>query len=88
MNPSDLPPKMCQNIEKTLCDLGNLVSGQFPMTHRRVYAGDRPVATYFCLHGPRSVKLTAILDQRQNQIIFYGSDGVRRSSQPFVPAAV
>ena len=79
---------MCVSIEKELCDIGNLVSGQFPLTHRRVYHAGQPVATYFCLHGPRSVKLTAILDQRQNQIIFYGSDGVRRRSQPVAPPAV
>ena len=71
-----------QRVEERLCELGNLVSGQFPMTHRPVMKGRRNVGTYFCVHGPRSVKLTAIHDRVRNEILYYGSDGVRRESVP------
>ena len=71
---------LAESVERKLCELGNLVSGQFPMTRRDLIRGGQPVGSYFCVHGPRSVKLTAIHDTRQNQIIFYGSDGVRRTA--------
>jgi len=32
---------------------------------------------YFCLHGPRAVKFTAIWETDRNQILFYGSTGER-----------
>ncbi|MEM9826131.1 MAG: hypothetical protein AAF958_06055 [Planctomycetota bacterium] len=69
-----------EDIERRLCELGNLVTGQFPMTARQVLRGGRNVGMYFCIHGPRSVKLTAIYDQPNSQIIYYGSDGMRRES--------
>lgn len=71
---------LCKTIEEKLCDLGHLVPDQFPVTQREVIRGGQLVGVYFCLHGPRSVKLTAICDYRQNTVIFYGSDGVRRES--------
>lgn len=80
MNDSNAP--FLSSIEEKLCELGNLVSGQFPMTRRDLIRGGKNVGSYFCVHGPRSVKLTAIHDTRQNQVIFYGSDGVRRAAQP------
>lgn len=67
-------------IENRLCELGHLEPRQFPMTRRELYRGKRPCGLYFCLHGPRSVKLTAILDFDSRTVIFYGSDGTRREA--------
>ena len=67
-------------IERRLCELGNLVTGQFPLTRREVMRRGDTVADYYCLHGPRSVKLTAIVDHRRGEILFYGSDGIRKES--------
>ncbi|MGB1817432.1 MAG: hypothetical protein ACPHJ3_18860 [Rubripirellula sp.] len=53
---------------------------QFPMTQREVIRSGETVGVYFCVHGPRSVKLTAICDFSKNTVIFYGSDGIRRES--------
>lgn len=75
-------PTLCQNVERRLCDLGHLVPHQFPMTQREVVRGGKTVGVYFCVHGPRSVKLTAICDFKKKQVIFYGSDGIRRESMP------
>jgi hypothetical protein len=37
----------------------------------------RPCGVYFCLHGPRSVKFSAIWDAENNYVLFYGSTGER-----------
>lgn len=82
---------LCARVEKRLCELGHLVPSQFPMTQREVIRAGKMVGVYFCLHGPRSVKLTAICDFTKNTVIFYGSDGIRRESVQVVvqsPAAV
>lgn len=71
---------LCENVERRLCEIGHLVAKQFPMTQREVVCGGKVVGVYFCVHGPRSVKLTAICDFPKRQVIFYGSDGIRRES--------
>ncbi len=75
-------PLLCATVERRLCELGHLVCDQFPMTQREVVRGGKTVGIYFCVHGPRSVKLTAICDFAKKQVIFYGSDGIRRESMP------
>ncbi|TWU45542.1 hypothetical protein Q31b_07160 [Novipirellula aureliae] len=71
---------LCGKIEHKLCELGHLEPKEFPMTHREVVRGGKLCGLYFCLHGPRSVKLTAICDFTKSLIIYYGSDGIRRES--------
>ena len=71
-------PTLCATVEKRLCELGHLEPHQFPMTQREVVRSGKPIGVYFCVHGPRSVKLTAICDFFKNTVIFYGSDGIRR----------
>ena len=71
-----------ETIERRLCDLGALVTNEFPMTQREIVRGGKICGLYFCVHGPRSVKLTAIADLQNQTMIFYGSDGVRRESIP------
>jgi len=70
------------SVERRLCEIGHLEHNQFPMTQREVNRGGKPCGIYFCVHGPRSVKLTAICDLARKLVIFYGSDGVRRESIP------
>ncbi len=71
---------LCVTVERRLCELGHLEPHQFPMTQREVIKSGKSVGVYFCVHGPRSVKLTAICDFYKNNVIFYGSDGNRRDS--------
>jgi hypothetical protein len=73
---------LCLTVERRLCELGHLEPNQFPMTQREVLRAGKTVGVYFCVHGPRSVKLTAICDFFKNMVIFYGSDGIRRESIP------
>jgi hypothetical protein len=70
--------QLCSSIEQRLCELGHLVPDQFPMTQREVIRGGDIVGIYFCMHGPRSVKLTAICDLEKRNVVFYGTDGLRR----------
>lgn len=78
--------KLCKKIENRLCQLGHLEPNQFPLTQREVIRGGKTVGVYYCLHGPRSVKLTAICDLFKNTVIFYGSDGIRRESMEIAVA--
>ena len=72
--------QLCRHVERRLCDFGQLEPSQFPMTRRDVMRGGKNCGIYFCLHGPRSVKLTAICDFDHKTVIFYGSDGIRKDS--------
>jgi hypothetical protein len=73
-------PQMRQQVESKLCELGALEPHEFPLTQREVVRRGKTCAIYFCLHGPRSVKLTAIADLKTRSMVFYGSDGVRRET--------
>ena len=64
-------------VHSTLCDQNELESGAFEITERILVRGKRACGIYFCLHGPRSVKLTAIWETERNTILFYGSSGER-----------
>ena len=64
-------------VNETLCQHDQLVPNVFPVTERILTRGGRPCGLFFCLHGPRSVKLTAIWETDTNTILFYGSSGER-----------
>ena len=64
-------------IYTTLCDHCQLQPGAFDMTERTLLRGNSPCGIYFCLHGPRATKFTAIWETDRNQILFYASDGER-----------
>ena len=66
-----------QFVYATLCNHEQLEIGAFEMTERILVRGDHPCGIYFCLHGPRSVKYTAIWETDRNSILFYGSTGER-----------
>ncbi len=64
-------------ISYTLCEYNQLQLGAFPMTERILHRGGRQCGIFFCLHGPRSARFTAIWDKDRGQILFYGSQGER-----------
>jgi hypothetical protein len=64
-------------IHHTLCEQNQLEPGAFDVTERILVRRQRPCGMFFCLHGPRSVKLTAIWETERNTILFYGSSGER-----------
>jgi len=57
-----------QFVSHTLCKQNDFEEGIFQVTESGIF---------FCLHGPRSVKLTAVWETEKNSILFYGSTGER-----------
>ena len=47
------------------------------LTARLLTRNNTPCGIYFCLHGPRAVRLSAIWETDANTILFYGSRGQR-----------
>jgi len=64
-------------VNETLCDHYQLQIDAFQMTERILRRGGRPCGIYFCLHGPRAAKFSAIWETDRNCILFYGPDGER-----------
>lgn len=64
-------------VYETLCHHEMLEVGVFPMTLKVLRRQNSPCGIYFCLHGPRSVKFTAIWDSDRNTVLFYGASGER-----------
>jgi hypothetical protein len=64
-------------INNILCEHNQLEVGAFPLTERILVRSERPCGIYFCLHGPRAVKFSAIWETQRNTVLFYGSTGER-----------
>jgi hypothetical protein len=66
----------------TLCSHDQLEPDAFAMSESVLLRAATPCGMYFCLHGPRQVKYTAIWETDRNTILFYGPSGERfRKSQ-------
>jgi hypothetical protein len=75
-------------VHHTICEQNELQIGAFIVTERILVRGRRPCGIFFCLHGPRSVKLTAIWETDRNTILFYSSSGERVAKTQLVQAPV
>jgi hypothetical protein len=64
-------------VNETICNHEQLEIGAFQMTERILVRGEQPCGIYFCVHGPRQVKITAIWETDHNTILFYGASGER-----------
>lgn len=64
-------------VANVLCCNDEIEADRFPMTERLLVRGNQPCGLSFCVHGPRSVKLTAIFDALVGEILFYGATGER-----------
>jgi hypothetical protein len=64
-------------VSETLCKKDRLETNHFPLYERVLVRGGSPCGIMFCLHGPRSLCLTAIWETDSNTILFYGSRGER-----------
>jgi hypothetical protein len=67
-------------VAETLSRLETLKSDRLELTQQTLFRAGRPCGVYFCLHGPRALRLTAIWETDQNRILFYGSCGRRMHS--------
>jgi hypothetical protein len=73
-------------VHTTLCEQNELNHGSFEITERILVRGRQPCGIFFCLHGPRSVRLTAIWETDRNTVLFYGSTGERVHKTQLVAA--
>lgn len=73
-------------IHNRLCQLGDFEPEAFKITERLVVRSGTPCGVHFCLHGPRNVKFSAVLDLRRRAVLFYGSDGQRLERQAVTAA--
>ena len=81
-----MPPKpkriqclddLCDYVNETLCFHEQLEPGSFDLSHNVLIRQERPCGIYFCLHGPRQVKFTAIWASERNTLFFYRATGER-----------
>lgn len=64
-----------QLVSKVLCKQSDFEEDIFRLSEKMLKKGQEICGIFFCLHGPRSVKLTAIWERQDNSIRFYGSNG-------------
>ncbi len=64
-------------VIRILCDVEQLELDAFRITERRLVRSGKPCGIYFCLHGPRQVKFSAIWETDHNTVLFYNASGVR-----------
>ena len=64
-------------VTRTLSQVERLKHDHSQLTSELLTRGGQPCGVYFCLHGPREVRLTAIWETDSNSILFYGSRGER-----------
>ena len=62
-------------VSRVLCRQSDFEEGIFRISERMLKRGQEMCGIFFCLHGPRSVKLTAVWESKTNSIRFYGSNG-------------
>lgn len=76
-------------VNETLCEKDQLEASFFPLSERVLVRDGAPCGVYFCLHGPRSLCLTAIWETDSNTILFYSSRGERfRKTQLIAPPGI
>ena len=75
-------------VNETLCNENELEIGAFHFTERILLRGSRACGVFFCLHGPRALRATAIWETDQNTILFYDSRGDRTHKTQLVCAPI
>jgi hypothetical protein len=73
-------------VYRTICERNELEVDAYEMTERILVRGRVPCGIFFCVHGPRCVKFTAIWEVDRNSILFYGSAGERLDRLQLAPA--
>jgi hypothetical protein len=64
-------------VTETLSQQEMLRPESVRLTLNPLKRGGKPCGVFFCLHGPRSLRLTAVWETDANTILFYGSRGER-----------
>lgn len=69
-------------VREELCEKNQLEKNAFHMTEKVLVKKGRPCGLFFCIYGPRSVRLTAVWDYQRGSVFFYDSLGRRAASYP------
>jgi hypothetical protein len=69
-------------VREELCEKNQLEKNAFQMTERVLVKKGEPCGWFFCIYGPRSVRLTAVWDLQRESVFFYDSLGRRSGSYP------
>ncbi|QDV23958.1 hypothetical protein [Aureliella helgolandensis] len=69
-------------VREELCEKNQLETDAFQMAERVLVRNGKPCGFYFCIYGPRSVRLTAVWDFNKGSIFFYDSLGRRAANCP------
>jgi hypothetical protein len=64
-------------VSQTICDHEQLEVDAYVMTEMVLTRSGTPCGRYYCLHGPRATKYSAIWVSERNTILFYDSTGER-----------
>jgi hypothetical protein len=64
-------------VSQTICDHEQLEADAYVMTELVLQRSGMPCGRYFCLHGPRATKYSAIWVSDRNTVLFYDSTGER-----------
>ena len=73
-------------VNETLCNQNQLELDAFQISERILVRGEEPCGIYFCLHGPRAVKFTAIWETDRNTVLFYDCQGERCQTTQLIDA--
>ncbi len=69
-------------VREELCEKNQLEKNAFQMTEKVLVKKGEPCGLFFCIYGPRSVRLTAVWDLQRGSLFFYDSLGRRSASYP------
>ncbi len=69
-------------VRDELCERNQLERDAFQLSQRVLNRKGNPCGFYFCIYGPRSVRLTAVWDLQRRAIFFYDSLGRRSACHP------
>jgi hypothetical protein len=72
-------PLVRELVKDEICERHQLEKNAFPMTERMIIRKGRPCGMFFCMHGPRSVRITAVWDMARRAVILYDTLGQRDS---------
>ena len=69
-------------VREELCEKNQLEKDAFHMSERVLTRNGKACGFYFCIYGPRSVRLTAVWDLQSGVLFFYDSLGRRVANRP------
>jgi len=68
-------------VLQELCNMHQLLPNAFPLTEKPLYKQGETCGFFYCLHGPRSIRLTAVFDIATARVLFYDSTGHRAGTK-------